>query len=404
MADDLLPPNATPLERSYSGATRRLTDIPSDLDRAFRPYETPSDFLPFLSWERSVDLWEANWPDATRRNIIARSYPLHKRKGTAYALREYIRYVGGKVTKIEKPPATIFSGPSLTREEREAWLQTLPQIRTWRMRETWDAPRWKSFYGSKQHHNAFWQGPGKAYTFPVPSTAIQRLKRRARWVVNGVETETRVSNIGTTFRLHIKGVSKYGVFCDTPARPKKFYVVSTAWRRLITVAPKAVMPWRIALGPSLQAVTAEPERIKVSGTRGKRTFSDLPCRAGFLVPSTARFRIYERYAVNDGTRQISRQPINFMGVGRYGLPAHTARVTVEIRCAKRKFAAGAGIAAPNTKFWLPHKDKLGPVLRAARAAKRLTDRIFLLTGPEKKFVAGRRFVAGDQPYIVGRPN
>ncbi len=371
MADDLLPPNATPLERSYSGATRRLTDIPSDLD-----------------------LWEANWPDATRRNIIARSYPLHKRKGTAYALREYIRYVGGKVTKIEKPPATIFSGPSLTREEREAWLQTLPQIRTWRMRETWDAPRWKSFYGSKQHHNAFWQGPGKAYTFPVPSTAIQR----------GVETETRVSNIGTTFRLHIKGVSKYGVFCDTPARPKKFYVVSTAWRRLITVAPKAVMPWRIALGPSLQAVTAEPERIKVSGTRGKRTFSDLPCRAGFLVPSTARFRIYERYAVNDGTRQISRQPINFMGVGRYGLPAHTARVTVEIRCAKRKFAAGAGIAAPNTKFWLPHKDKLGPVLRAARAAKRLTDRIFLLTGPEKKFVAGRRFVAGDQPYIVGRPN
>jgi phage tail P2-like protein len=405
MADDLLPPNATPLERAYSGVTKRLTDIPSDVDRAFRPYKTPSDFLPFLSWERSVDLWESWWSDATRRNIIARSYPLHKRKGTAYALREFIRYAGGKVIRIEKPPGTIFSGPSLTRAERERWLASLPQIRTWRVREKWNAPRWKSFYGSKIIYNAYWQGPnGKPYTFAIPSTALERSVRRARWVVKGVETDSRVTTFNSYYRVHVKGNGRWSVFNDTPAAPKKFYAPSTARRRLFTVSPKAASSWRFALGPSVQAVTAEPERVKVRGTRGKRVFADVPCRMGCYAPSTAYLRIYHRWSVNDGSRQKSRGPITFMGRGRYGLPPHTALVTVQINGKKSPFSAGIGIVVPKSRFWMPHVSKLGPVLRASRAAKRLTDRILLLTGPDKKFIAGRKFLAGEQSYIVGRPN
>jgi phage tail P2-like protein len=46
--------------------------------------------LPFLAWERSIDIWNPDWPDQIKRNVIA-SIPLHFKKGVAYAIEQYVR-------------------------------------------------------------------------------------------------------------------------------------------------------------------------------------------------------------------------------------------------------------------------------------------------------------------------
>jgi hypothetical protein len=98
------------------------------------------------------------------------------------------------VRKIERPPMHAFSGPSLTKEQRQAWLASLPQVRVFRLHEHGFFTRFKSFYGSSQR-NSFFERP-----FAVPSTALSRLHRRAIWVINGVETDTRVTEFGSFFQ------------------------------------------------------------------------------------------------------------------------------------------------------------------------------------------------------------
>ncbi len=394
---DLLPQTSTPFERAMARGVRRISNVPTPIREAFRPFETPTQILPFLAWERSVDVWDNDWDETLKRTVTDRSIPLHKRKGTAYCLREYVRYAGGAVGKIITPPQKTFSGPSLTREQREAWLSRLPQVRTWRIRDRIDAPAWKSFYGG-YHHAQFAET-----AYAVPSTALSRLKRRARWVVGGSETETRVSDFGSYFRLHMPADAGVKVFSGTPSRSGRFYVPSDAWRRLVTIEPKSTLAWRSAVGPSLQAVTSEPERVKVSGTRGKSVFSDAPL-SGFFVPTSAPLRIFERYAVHDGSRELKRPAINFMGVGRYGFPAHTAKAELSIPGRRSKFAAGEGVAAERSKFWLPppSRSRLDKVLAASRSAKRLSDKILFKIGPTPRFVAGRSFLSGAD-FIVGQP-
>lgn len=394
-AFDLLPPNATPYERGLARGTRRLIDVPTPIAEAFRPYDTPASVLPFLAWERSVDIWEDDWSETRKRNVTARAFPLHKRKGTAYAIREYVRYAGGEVTKIVAPPQRVFSGPSLTREEREAWLSKLPQVRTWRVQERWNAPRVKSFYGSRRNKSFF------AGKFAIASTALQRLKRRARWVVSGVETDTRVSDFGSYFRLHLRAPAGLKVFSGKPFA-RRFFVKSNAWRRLVTIQPQTFLPWRSPVGPSLQAVTSEPERVKVRGTRGKSVFSGQPL-GGFFKKTTATLRIFERYAVNDGSRQLKRSAHNFMGHGFYGFPAHTAKISVSIPGKLSPLAAGHGFMTRKAKFWMRSdaKERVERVTRAIRSAKRLSDKILLRLGRSPRFIAGNPFLAGND-FIVGQ--
>ena len=170
------------------------------------------------------------------------------KKGTAYTLREYPRYADGRVLKIERPPMRVFSGASLTKNQRESWLASLPQIRLWRVREQGVAGPRKAFLGGQskiRQRSAHFFLTGMAAT---PSVALQHLQRRARWVIDGNETDTRVSNEGSTFRLHIKGAAGLKVFSRRPIG-RRYFVVSDAWKRVVTVAPKAQLPWRSALVP-----------------------------------------------------------------------------------------------------------------------------------------------------------
>lgn len=398
MSPDLLPDNSTAFERALSDATVRLQEVPVPLRLLTQPYLIPSSFLPLLAWQHSVDIWRPAWAEATQRAITARSIELHRHKGTAWLIRQYARYVGGEAGTITTPPQRIFSGASLTREAREAWLARLPQVRVWRIQEVGFFGPPKAFLGGK-HHAMFVER-----SYPVPSTALSRLHRRARWVVNQAETDVTVTDFGNYYRLHLVGAERRGVFTKRPMGTG-YFRPSDAWRRLVTIAPETRMPWRFPIGPSsLRAIQAEPERVVVPGTRGRSVFCNLPCRSGYLVPTTAPLRIYQRYPVVDGTGPQRRAAVQIMGTGYYGWPRHTAMVRMSIPGKRPWWAAGEGIVAPRSKFWRPHdSEPVQTMCRAMQAAKRLSDRVLLQIGPTHRFVAGIPFFADVDSFVVGRP-
>lgn len=106
----LLPPNSTQLERKLAQAGSAIEQADTDvIVRATRVDTAPSDFLPYLAWEVSVDRWSDDWSDATKRQVIKDAFYVHKRKGTIASLRRVVEPFGYLLRVIEwfneSPPA-----------------------------------------------------------------------------------------------------------------------------------------------------------------------------------------------------------------------------------------------------------------------------------------------------------
>lgn len=90
----ILPPNATKAERALEGAAARIADVPMPARDYWNPATCPVGFLPWLAWAVSVDVWDDSWPEAAKRAAIAKSIPLHRRKGTVRAVELSIEPLG----------------------------------------------------------------------------------------------------------------------------------------------------------------------------------------------------------------------------------------------------------------------------------------------------------------------
>lgn len=408
--------DATGLERAMADAdAERL--VGTEAERIYwvwDPYKIPLQYLPYLAWAMGVNYWDDNWHETTKRAWVARQWEFKAIRGTLAGSRMAIDYSGRDVSPFGYellsaivPPQKVFSGPSLTKAEREAWLATMPQLRVWRVQEKGIAGAHKSFYGGESNvrmrsRRFFLEGEA-----PTPTTALQRLHRRARWIVDNVETDVSVTELGSAWQVHLPGKAGYRVMSNMPFRPGRYFIPSDAWTRLFTIAPKQALPWRTSIKQSLEPVSAEPERVVINGTRGFSVFCNVPMSPrAYFIPSTAWKRIFQRYAIpmNNTGHLKRRSPVQFMGTGRYGFPKYTAWLRVRLTSRRSRYAAGEGIAQRKLKFWLPHDGRTMIRARAAVvASKRLVDRIWLDTGPVYRFVAGRPFIAGVDQLIVGRP-
>ncbi|WP_316196569.1 phage tail protein I [Bradyrhizobium sp. SZCCHNS3053] len=388
--------NGTEYERTLSSQVNRLLDLDIPIRDLWNPWTCPENLLPYLAWALSVDLWDPNWELTKRRSVVANAIKHHQIKGTLKAIETYLGLIDSQVVRAFTPPQKIFSGPSLTRAQREAWLEKLPQVRVWRQYER--SVRGSRVFSGGPRFNSFFEK-----SIPQPNNAMARLARRARWVVNGAETDSRVENFVGGFRVFIKAVRPHSTFSNTPLRQKgKFLIPSTSSQRIVTVAPIAKSPWRVPVGPQLEPVTSEPQMVTVPGTAGSSVFSNKPIHKRFFVPSRAGYRIYERYAVNDGSVIAGRRPsIQFMGVGRYGLAPKTAELKVRMRKKWPRAKARLGQASnPHTRFFLPHDGSLmGKNRKAVISAKRLTDKVLLDTTTMPGFIAGLPRFAGDSIVI-----
>jgi phage tail P2-like protein len=108
---DLAPPNASALERVLADLDwNRLSWVDFEVvRRVVDPATCPVELLPWLAWSLSVDAWDSDWPEATKRAVIAASPEVHRYKGTRRAVRLALEALGVETDIVvwheEDPPA-----------------------------------------------------------------------------------------------------------------------------------------------------------------------------------------------------------------------------------------------------------------------------------------------------------
>lgn len=83
----LLPPTSLAPERALEATIAERFAIPVDVARLWNPLTCPAELLPWLAWGLSIDLWDSDWSEATKRAAIADAIPFQMRKGTPASLR-----------------------------------------------------------------------------------------------------------------------------------------------------------------------------------------------------------------------------------------------------------------------------------------------------------------------------
>jgi len=436
VAPDIVPSDIVPLPDDIgqhilvnpTGAERAFTDVEyqrvigthAEIIRdIWDPNACPVGLLPFLAWAMGVNFWNDAWSEQTKRLWIALQWLYKSLRGTEAGVRMAVDFAGRDVSpfgyhvrQITTRPQQVFSGPSLTKEQREEWLSTLPQIRVYYYRSNGPDPLDKAFLGPT--YGSSHGGPFFLDSFMLPSVAKTHLERRATYNVNGVDTDTTVTDFGNFYQLHIKGDAGDKVFVGDEIGGK-FFIPSDAWKRLITVAPTPLPPRRVAIGPSVEPIQALPEFVQIAGdgTDGVYTGSNFQHNSGsfmndhnYFIPSTAKFRVFDRFAINDGSDfPVAMPNKQFMGIGRYGWPAFTVQTDVSMAGKRTPYAAGDDFYVPKDRFWIPHDPKpIEYVCSAIESWRALRDRSWLKTGPTNIFVAGEAFIAGVDSFIVGKPN
>lgn len=98
---NLLPPNATGLERSLARVSARIGEIPVPIRSVWNAITCPVDLLPWLAWALSIDNWSSDWPENVKRERVRQAIAIQRRKGTAASVRNVVQSFGGSVALRE---------------------------------------------------------------------------------------------------------------------------------------------------------------------------------------------------------------------------------------------------------------------------------------------------------------
>lgn len=92
----ILPPNAFPLERALDAAGEaRLLLLKIQIRHLWNALTCPVAWLPVLAWALGVDTWRSDWPEETKRAVIAATPTVKRLKGTVGAVRRAVQAVAG---------------------------------------------------------------------------------------------------------------------------------------------------------------------------------------------------------------------------------------------------------------------------------------------------------------------
>ena len=82
-----MPVTSTDLVKALDILEERLLSLPVEMITK-DPWAVDVALLDHLAWENSVDVWDTEWPEDIKRNVIAASIEVHRFKGTPYAVKE----------------------------------------------------------------------------------------------------------------------------------------------------------------------------------------------------------------------------------------------------------------------------------------------------------------------------
>lgn len=107
----LLPPNAQPIEYDLEQFPARHQDFAAPIRMLWSTDACPAHMLPWLAWAFSVDDWDPDWPEETKRSAVAASIAIHRRKGTIGAVRNALAAFGyGAAAIVEGYGAFTYNG------------------------------------------------------------------------------------------------------------------------------------------------------------------------------------------------------------------------------------------------------------------------------------------------------
>lgn len=125
----LLPPNAEKIEHDLEQIGTRLHGSAQPLSTLWDPMVCDAQILPWLAWAFSVDDWDPNWSEETKRNVIKESVAIHRVKGTLAAVKHALAAAGyGDASVIERYSWHFYDGTatfdgSLDHKQGDHWAE-----------------------------------------------------------------------------------------------------------------------------------------------------------------------------------------------------------------------------------------------------------------------------------------
>lgn len=89
--ESLLPSGSTAFEKALSCAfAEALAAIPNPFPVLKDPWQCPAALLPWLAWERSVDRWDTDWDEHSKRQAIANALTDQAKKGSVASIKNLL--------------------------------------------------------------------------------------------------------------------------------------------------------------------------------------------------------------------------------------------------------------------------------------------------------------------------
>lgn len=108
----LLPVGSSALEIAAAKAASEIERVPVPLRTLWNWRTCPVGLLPYLAWAFSVDRWDSDWPEETKREVVRNAWFVHAHKGTIGAIRRVVEPLGYMINVSEwwetnDPPGTF---------------------------------------------------------------------------------------------------------------------------------------------------------------------------------------------------------------------------------------------------------------------------------------------------------
>ena len=87
-----------------------LVGIDAPISTLWNADTCPAPLLPWLAWSFSVEIWDHDWSEATRRSVVREAIGVHQWKGTKTAIKRVLAAVGfdielrarAKITELDR--------------------------------------------------------------------------------------------------------------------------------------------------------------------------------------------------------------------------------------------------------------------------------------------------------------
>ncbi|MCB2050030.1 MAG: phage tail protein I, partial [Novosphingobium sp.] len=334
----LLPPNATPLERAIEAATAHRHPLPVHLIADARNPDTcPPELLAWLAWDLSVDIWQDEWPVEKKRSVIRNALTLHRLKTTPAGIKAHVELADGEVVDMVRPPAREYMRRGMTDAMREAWLDSLPQVRIYPYFQRATARAAHAFASRPEMRRYISATNSEATTprFAMKSRGFAIYHRRAEFHDRGNVTPVSAS-------LSADGVVER-IALPLNAGPRRFLghnhlngfmLAERADLSLLTVRVRDSAS-SIAVSPSATPVDVRPRRVAQRRTlqTGRavlgRAWINADCPR--MIRSAGPLLLYDRIALAVPGRMGQRlKATGFAGHGRFGIAPFRAELRISV--------------------------------------------------------------------------